>query len=172
MFHRGYRGFRRKSGPPRPFVQTFKKVLNFLEASLPSGFTTELLVSGIDGVALHQSTNVDAQVPTGSKVKFIEVQFVISNLVSIHCYINCSLQLTLAGQGVIDPQAVGGNSQRNQVFHQDLFVVGADQNSTHKFRFKIPKGFQRMREGMKWNLVWSTNQTVNRAVQVIYKVEQ
>ncbi len=170
MFHRGYRGSRRRSGP-RPVTRTFKKVLNFLEASQPSGFTEEPLVKGVDSLALGQTSNIDDDVPTGSRVKFIEVQFVISNLVSIHCYINCSLQLIHDGQTAIDPQAIGGDKQRNQVFHQDLFVVGQNQNSTHKFKFKIPKGYQRVREGSKWSLVWSNNQTVNRAIQVIYKVE-
>ncbi len=121
---------------------------------------------------MHQATNVDAQIPTGSRVKFIEVQFTISNLAAIHCYINCSLQYTQSTQVTIDPQAVGGNTQRNQVLHQDLFVVGQNQNSTHKFKFKIPPKYQRIREGMNWILVWSTNQTVNRSIQVIYKVER
>ncbi len=170
MFHRGYRGSRRRSSP-RPQIHTYKKVLNFLEASVAAGFQGELMVSGVDSVALGQTTNIDGKVPTGSRVKYIEAQLVISNLVSVHCYINVCLQYTVTGQSVIDPQAVGGNQQRNQVLHQELYSVGADQNSTHKFKFKIPPRFQRLREGMKWELVWSNNQTVNRAVQVIYKVE-
>ncbi len=153
-------------------TKTYKKVLNFLSASFGAGFTNEQLVSGVDAVAIGQTSNIDGNVPTGSRVKFIEVQFCISNLASIACYVNCSLQYILSSQGTVNPDAVGGNTQRNQVLHQDLFVVGQNQNSTHKFKFKIPPKFQRVREGMKWFLVWSTTSSVNRSWQAIYKVEQ
>ncbi len=167
---RGYRGSRSRS-MSRPMIKTYKKILNFLELSVASGFRQEILIKGVDSSTMGQLTNVDPNVPTGARVKFIEVQFCISNLAAIHCYINCSLQYTLSNQAARDPQALGGNNQRNQVLHQDLFVVGKDQNSTHKFKFRIPPKFQRMREDMLWSLVWSTNQTVNRSIQVIYKVE-
>ncbi len=171
MFHsRGFRGSRRRIGP-RPIIHTYKKVLNFLNASFGAGFTNEQIVSGVDSVAIGQTSNIDGNVPTGSKIKFIELQFSVSNLVSSTAFINCSLQYVLSSQSTVNPDAVGGNTQRNQVLHQDLFSVGADQNSTHKFKFKIPPKFQRIREGMKWFLVWSTTASVNRSWQAIYKVE-
>ncbi len=138
-------------------------------ASFAAGFQNELLVDGKDSVAAGQTSATDAEVPTGSIVKFIEIQFACSNLVSVACYVNCTIQYSLATQNTINPDAVGGNAQRNQVLHQDLFVVGADQNSTHKFRFKIPKKYQRVREGVAWKLTWANSATVNRKVQVIYK---
>ncbi len=152
-------------------IKTYKKVLNFLEAGFGAGFTSETLVNGVDSTALGQTSNIDADVPTGSRVKVILVQFAITNLVSTPCYINCTLQYILSTQTVVAPNAVGGNPQRNQVMHQEMFSVGANQNSNHKFAFKIPKGFQRVREGMKWQLVWSTNASINRQHQVIYKVQ-
>ncbi len=170
MFHRGFRGTRRRNGNRRQTV--YKKVLNILEASQASGFTNERIAIGVDSVALGQTSNTDTQVPTGSYIEFVEVQLAISNLASIHCYINCSLQYLLSGQTVIDPQAIGGNPQRNQVLHQQLFTVGQNQNSSHNFKFKIPKQFQRLREGMSWQFVWSTNQTVNRSLQIIYRIKR
>ncbi len=169
MFHRGFRGSRRRSGP-RQITRTYKKVLNFAEASFAAGQRAETLVNGVDGTALGQTTATDGKVPTGSYVKYIEVQMPITNAVDQTAYINCSLQYIKAGQTSIDPDLVGGNGQRNQVLHQELFSVGFNQNSTHKFKLKIPKQFQRMTENMFWTLMWSNSNTINRRLQVIYKV--
>ncbi len=167
---RRFRGFRggRKQGM-RPVIQSYKKVLNFAEASFAAGSNTETLVQGVDSVAAGQTTATDAQVPTGSIIKYLEIQFPVTNAVDQTAYINCSIQYTLAGQTFVNPDAVGGDDQRNQVLHQDLFSVGFNQNSTHKFKFRIPKQFQRVRENMFWILGWSNSNTVNRRVQCIYK---
>lgn len=158
----------RRSGV-RPIVQSYKKVLNFLDASFSAGNNIEILVRGVDSTAAGQTSVVDADVPTGSNLKFIEVQFAVNNSVAVPAYVTCSLQYRLSGQAFIDPSVVGGNASRNQVLHMDLFSIGQDQNSTHKFKFKIPKQFQRMREGLEWALVWNNSVTVNRRILVIYK---
>ncbi len=169
MFHtRGFRGGRKRSGP-RPVIQSFKKVLFFVQASFSSGFQSEQLVLGVDSVAAGQTSATDAGVPTGSLVKFIEVQFAVNNSVATPAYVNCTLQLIQSQQTALDPGLVGGNTRRNNVFHMDMFSIGQDQNSTHKFKFKIPKGFQRVKEGTQWALVWSNSATVNRQCQAIYK---
>jgi len=170
MFHRGSRGFRRGS-ISRPINRTYKKVLNFAEASFVAGTNTELLVLGVDGIAPSQGTATDANVPTGARVKYIEIQFPVTNAVDQTAYINCSLQFLLSTQAIVGPDAVGGNPQRNQVLHQELFSVGFNQNSTHKFKLKIPNRFQRLKEGMSWILVWSNSNTINRRVQAIYKFQ-
>ncbi len=170
MFHRGFRGGRRKSisGLGR-VVQSYKKVLHFDELSFAPGFQQETILTGVDSIAAGQSTATDGQVPTGSIIKYIEVQFAVNNSVATPCYINCTMQYKQSGQTFIDPDLVGGNPQRNQVLHMDLFSVGQDQNSTHKFKTKVPKQFQRIREGTQWAMVWRNSSTVNREVQIIYK---
>jgi len=169
MFHsRGSRGSRRRRGPG-PIVKSFKKVIFFVNASFTTGFQTDQLAVGVDAIAPSQTSATDGNVPTGSIIKFIEVQFSVSNVVSTPCYVNCTLQYRLNQQLVVDPRIVGGNPRRNNVLHMDNFSIGADQNSTHKFKFKIPKQFQRLREGMSWDLVWSNSATVNRETQAIYK---
>ncbi len=170
MFHRGFRGSRRRS-MSAPMRKTYKKVLNFSEASFAAGQRGETLVQGVDSVAIGQTSATDANVPTGARITFIEIQMPVTNAVNQTAYINCLLQYTLSGQSPIDPDAVGGNAQRNQVLHQELFSVGFNQNSTHKFKLKVPKRYQRLRETMLWRLVWSNSNTVNRRLQVIYKVE-
>ncbi len=158
----------RRSSPNR---RTFKKVLNFSEASFTAGFRGETIALGVDAIGAGQTTATDGNIPTGSRLKFFEIQMPVTNAVDQTAYINCSIQLGLGGQSVIDPDAVGGNTQRNQVFHQDLFSVGFNQNSTHKFKVKIPAKYQRMREGMFWSIVWSNSNSVNRRLQIVYKFE-
>ncbi len=169
MFHRGSRGFRRRS-MPRLVQHTYKKVLNFAEASFTAGQRAELLITGVDNISPKQTTATDAQCPTGAHVRYFEVQMPITNAVDQTAYINCSIQLSLTNQPTQDPDSVGGAPLRNQVMHQELFSVGFNQNSTHKFKFKIPKVYQRLKEGQEWNLVWSNSNTINRRLQVIYKI--
>lgn len=168
VYRRGSRGYRRKP-TMRPVIQSYKKVLHFVNASFSAGFQSERIVIGVDSVAAGQLSNTDSQVPTGSVIKYMEVQFAVHNSVETPCFINCTLQYTLPGQTALDPNTVGGNNQRNQVLHMDLFSVGALQNSTHKFKQKIPKGMQRIREGTSWFITWRNSATVNREVQMIYK---
>ncbi len=169
MYHsRGFRGSRRRSSP-RNIVQSYKKIINTLSGGLGAGVENILVATGTDSVAAGQTSATDVAVPTGSIIKYFEIQYACSNLVSTPCYVNCTIQYLLDGQTVIDPFAVGGSPQRNQVLHMDLFAVGADQNSTHKFKFKVPAKFQRLREGMIWLLVVKNTASINRNCQIIYK---
>ncbi len=171
MFHsRGFRGSRRGRGP-KPFTKTYKKIINSGQASVTSGKNNETLAVGTDAIAPGQSTVTDPAVPTGSRIRYFEVQFVIVNLTAGAAFTNCTLQYVLTGQGSVDPNLAGGHAQRNQILHMDMFSAGPDQNSNHKFRFKVPPKFQRIREGMQWLLVWNCSATVTRIVQTIYKIE-
>ncbi len=169
MYGRGFRGSRRRSSG-RPISHTYKKVLNFIPASFGAGFTNQVLVNGKDNQTLNQTSNTDGNVPTGSIVKYLEIQFAVANLIEGACFINCSIQYKLDGQSFVDPDAMGGDASRNQCLHQELYSVGGFQNSTHKFKFKVPKRFQRVREGMQWSLTWSRSASVSAATQIIYKI--
>ncbi len=168
VYHRGSRGSRRRSGP-KAVVQSFKKVILFVDASYGAGFNNQVIVTGIDSVAAGQTGKTDTNVPTGSIVRFFEVQFAANNATGVPAYINCTIQYILSGQNFVDPDLIGGHAQRNQVLHMDLFSVGQNQNSTHKFKFKIPPKFQRVREGMKWAMVWGNTASINNKTQIIYK---
>ncbi len=170
MYHRGFRGSRRRSGP-KPIITTFKKILKFAPASFGAGFNSQFICQGADNISPKQVNATDGAVPTGAILKYFEVQFCATNVVSTPCFVNCTIQYTLSGQAMIDPNVIGGHAQRNQCLHMDLFTIGANQNSTHKFKFKVPKKFQRMREDMDWALVWNNNVTVNNSTQIIYKFQ-
>lgn len=164
-----YRRRTRSSRTSAP-VQSFKKILNFAPASHAAATTiNRVLVTGVDSVAAGQTSPTDSQVPTGSVIKQIEIQFAAQNLVNIAAFLHVCIQHLRTGQAALAPNVIGGNAQRNQVFYQDLKSVGQNQNVNMKLRFKIPKKFGRVREGDTWNFTHLTDQIVTDAVQVIYK---
>ncbi len=170
MFHRGFRGSRRRStSGPKAIIQSFKKQLLFADASFGVGFRDQQFITGFDSITAGQTSATDAGVPTGSSVKFVEIQAAMQNPTDNPLYINCSIQYILNSQSYVDPDVIGGHKQRNQVFHTELYSIGQGQNSTHKFRFKIPKGFQRIKDGTKWALVWNNTVASNAKFQIIYK---
>lgn len=127
------------------------------------------VVTGVDNATVGQSTAVDSNVPTGAIVKYIEFQLAMQNLVNVAAFAHVTIQYKLANQNNVSPNVVGGNPQRNQVLHQDLFCIGQNQNVNRTYKFKIPKKFQRVREGMIWQLVWQGDQIHTAAAQAIYK---
>lgn len=165
MPYRRRRPMRRSLTP----VQSFKKVLNQAPTS-ESVTTHELnLSTGTDSVAAGQTSATDAAVPTGSIIKYFEIQYSCANLVSVALFLHMSIQQTRSGQIAIAPNAVGGDPQRNQVHFLKMSQIGKDQNANYIFRFKIPKKFQRVREGDNWKFVWANDQICTDALQVIYK---
>ncbi len=167
-FHRAANRRRRSLGI-NP-IQSFKKVLNFAPTSRAAAATiVEQLVKGVDGVAARQTSPTDSDVPTGSIIKFIEIQFSWTNLVSISHFLHMSIQHLRANQASVSPLLVGGDPQRNQVFWQMMRATGKDQNANIVVRFKIPTSFQRVRAGDKWDFVFNGSAVYTNAMQVIYK---
>jgi len=68
-----------------------------------------------------------------------------------------------------DLLSVGGDPIRNQVHLQLLRMLGANQNVNFHIKFKVPKQFQRVREGDFWLLVTESDVVTNSAWQFIYK---
>ncbi len=164
------RGSRRRSSMPRPVIQTFKKVINHAPASRTVTTVHNFLAStGVDSIAAGQTGVTDVNVPTGSRIDFIEFQFNFSNLVSQAAYFWVSIQRAHTGQPFISSRVVGGNPQRNQVHRQMQYIVGQDQNSNHVWKFKVPKKFGRVREGDSWGLTIESDIVHNSACQIIYK---
>ncbi len=140
-------------------------------ASYTVGFQNVSFAVGIDGIAIGQTTPTDGNVPTGSRIDYVEVQFACVNLAAAAAFITPSLQYTKAGQIFIDPRVVGGDALRNQVLHQTCLAAGEGQNVNRVFKFKIPKKFQRLVEGMSWSFTWANSAAVTATIVVIYKVK-
>ncbi len=153
----------------RPVTQSFKKVLNVAPISRSAGTFTTSLVFGQDSVAAGQTSVTDSNVPTGSIVKYIEIQHSCGNAGTAPAFVWIAIEYILEGQAIITPNLVGGNPRRNQVFHQTMFQLGPDQSNSRTYKFKVPKNFQRVREGMSWQFVREYDVTTSEAVQVIYK---
>ncbi len=153
----------------RPVIQSFKKIINHAPASRTTSLIEFAIATGTDSTAAGQTTPTDVAVPTGSIIKHFEIQFSVTNLVSISMFQLVSIQQLRSGQISISPEIIGGSSQRNQVFYQKQWSVGKEQNSTLIIKFKVPKRFQRVREGDRW--IFNTKSLVvsTSAVQIIYK---
>ncbi len=154
----------------RPVIQSYKKVLNFAPAShVAAAVISSVLSTGTDSVAAGQTSVTDAAVPTGSMIKFIEIQHAMNNPTSSPSFIHISLQHVRANQSDISPLTVGGNSQRNQVHMQSMLTLGFNQSNNRTHKFRVPPRFQRVREGDRWIFNRSGDLLWNDALQVIYK---
>ncbi len=154
----------------RPVIQSYKKVLNFAPASTAAGVDRAfVIVNTVDSVAAGQTSVTDANVPTGSRLKFIEFQLTVGNSTSANVFAHVAFQYRLSTQANVSPNVVGGSDQRNQVLMQDMFAVQKDQNTNRRYRLRIPPRFQRCREGMDWVLVLVADLLTSASGQVIYK---
>ncbi len=122
---------------------------------------------GVDNYAGPTSAN--KEVPTGAEIRQVTIFLCFTNLVSISALLHLNIQQTHSAQGVVAPGAVGGSTQRNQVFHTVMKFLGQNQNSNFMINFRIPKGAQRVREGDKWLITYQVDATFASATQVIYK---
>ncbi len=168
------RHFRRSRRVPRNIVRTYKKVLNFAPTSQSAGTKHNFdIMVGADSTAIGQTGPVDAVCPTGSIIDYVDIYYVVANLVSVFCGVHFSVQSRLSGQGAtVAPNVVGGNPQRNQVYHQELRSIGEGQNMTIHYRWKVPKHIQRVRESSVWSIVLLNTAASTDSCQVIYKCKQ
>ncbi len=138
------RRFRRSA--PKVIVKTYKKVLNFAPASHSAGAKINFdLVIGVDSISPGQTAVTDNNVPIGSIIDYIEIQYGVVNLAAAACFIHTSIQSRLSGQAAtVAPNVVGGNPQRNQVYHQEMRSIGQNQNATFVYKWKVPKHIRRI----------------------------
>ncbi len=169
---RHYRRIRRSA--PRSYPKTYKKVLNFAPASHGANLKIDFeLANAVDSVAIGQTGPTDANVPTGSTIDFITIQFAAINLGAGSLFMHTTIQNLISGQSAtVDPILVGGNPQRNQVHHQENRSLGANQNATFTYRFRVPKSLKRMKEGSRWFLTVKGLNAWTDNCQVIYTVKQ
>ncbi len=160
---------RRRMSSPRSVIQSFKKVINHAPASLTTATQTWKASTGTDSVAAGQTSATDFAVPTGSIIKYIEFQWCQQNLVNVAAFTHLQVIRLHSGQVTVAPNAVGGSPIRNQVHHQECFCLGQNQNVNRVIRFKVPKKFQRVREGDIWQLNTITDQVSTGVCQILYK---
>lgn len=149
-------------------VQGFKQVVNQAPVSIAAATQNTVdIVKGVDNYTGPDA--LDRNVPTGAVVKFFEIQISLQNLVNVAAFVWITVQRLEQGQAYIDGQTVGGANQRNQVYHQVQRAVGQNQNVNITIRFRVPKGFQRVRANQFWGVTIKSDQITTQATQVIYK---
>jgi len=160
---------RRRSSSLGTVIKSYKKVLFFAPQSIVPGITQDELIQGVDSLASGQANQTDSLVPTGVIVKALDIQFNMSNTGQQTTSIVMSLQHLHAGQSIIDPRTQGGNPQRNQVFFTKSLFIGENQQVNTHIKFKIPKKYQRVREGDKWTWVFVADEAFSAQNLIIYK---
>ncbi len=162
-----YRRRRRQMVARNP-IQSYKQAIQNAPASTVAGVVNHPLVVGVDNYTGPSAAN--NEVPTGAVVTGFDIQVASqNNLASSAIFLWASIQHTRSGQSPLDPRSLGGNPQRNQTFRQRLLILGVGQNSNLYWKFRIPKKFQRVREGDQWILTLNADGTTIRASQIIYK---
>ncbi len=91
------RHYRRRSYSPRPVIKTYKKVLNFAGTSQTIANHTDVITTGTDSVAIGQTGATNTTIPTGSSVRYIEIQYSAINLVNTAAFIHFTIQLVHFG---------------------------------------------------------------------------
>lgn len=151
----------------------YKKVLNFAaQTVMPGTIVTEEIIQGVDGVSPGQGGVVDGTVPTGCQVKGIVIQGGWHESANQANVLHWTIQLLRGSQvNPVHPQLVGGDVQRNQVFKQGCRFIEQSTSNNQNFYFKIPKGFQRIRDGDRWVLSWISDNSLVRVAQYIFKLK-
>ncbi len=83
---------------PRTVIQSFKKVINYAPAGRTASAKLDFeMATGQDSVAAGQTGSTDVNVPTGSVITSIDIQYCISNLVGVSGFQHISIQRVLPG---------------------------------------------------------------------------
>ncbi len=149
-------------------IQSYKQVTVDGPASRAAATNiNHQLVVGVDDYTGPTGTN--AAVPTGAKIMSILVMASFTNLVGISSLLHLNVQLRRSGIGIVTPGVIGGVPERNTVIFTAMKFLGKDQNSNFMWRLKIPRIYQRIREGDIWTLVYRADTVFASATQCIYK---
>ncbi len=158
---------RRRSTVTNP-IQSYKQITVDGPASRAAATNIiHTIVQGTDDYSGPLAGN--NQVPTGAHISSVLVMLAFTNLVSVSALVHLHLQCFRSGSGVVTPGVVGGNALRNQVIATRMFFIGKDQNNNLMYQIKIPKIYQRIREGDSFALIYRCDAVFASATQAIYK---
>jgi len=156
--------------PPRGSTRSVKYVVDEVQGTSGVATSSFTLVKGVDNATLGQASATDADVPTGAKVKQINIMSCWGSITGVSTFLHWSIQLVKSGQVALDPTAVGGAPTRSNVMMQGMSCIGDKQNATVDIKYKIPKGFWRIKDGDKWMFVTKSSTNVDTVKQAIYKI--
>jgi len=129
------------------------------------------IIDIVEGVEVGTQRVTNVQVPVGARITSIvcNLSWIMptgSGTGNIDFYV----MQRRSGQNIGDiPTAdwsdIGNSNVRNQIFHSDMGLIGTEDAGAFRraFRLKIPKKFQRVREGDKWTLVYDITDNMETA---------
>ncbi len=159
--------------PPRGSTRSVKYIVDIAGASEAAGFQAHTIALGTDNATLGQTGPTDVAVPTGSKIVLLDIRMPKVNLgAGTANFIHWALERTLAGQSLVNPSLMGGHSNRTSVLLSGVIGLGAGQNNSLHIRYKVPKKFQRVSEGLVWTIAFNNGLACSAIYQFMYKVFQ
>ncbi len=172
MFHRGFRGSRRRNTGMRPIVRTAKYIVVSGPATEAAGINVVTLNAGTDNATLGQTGVTDVTVPVGARITKMEIFMPKVNLGAATAnFITWSIQHINTGQSVVNPITAGGGPLRQNIVLTGVLGLGAGQNNSLHIKFRIPKRFQRIGDGQGFSIVTENFLAVSTFYYIIYKVE-
>ncbi len=158
---------------PRGARRSVKYQVTQAGASEGAGLQAVTMWKGKDEETLGQTGVNDTDVPTGSIVPSVEIWMPKVNLgAGTANFITWSIQRTQTGQAVVDPIVQAGNPLRRNVLLTGKLGLGAGQNNSLHFKYRVPKKYQRVGDGDVWNLVMNNGLAVSTEYMFIFKVYQ
>ncbi len=149
-------------------IQSFKQITVDGPASRAAATDIQhVFAQGVDNYTGPSAAN--NEIPTGAKIMSVDIQLAFSQLVSQTTNIAFAIEVIGPSQGVVTPNAQGGNSMRNQVIYTKNFFVGREQNTNFHIRVKIPRVYQRVKEGTLYIIVSRGDTVFASVTQAIYK---
>ncbi len=158
---------------PRGSSRSVKYIVNLAGSSEAAGTQIKTLANGLDNTTLGQTGISDTDVPVGSKITEFLIFMPKVNLGAATAnFIHWSIQRLESGQSTVNPINAGGSPLRKNIMLSGVLGLGAGQNYSGKVRYKIPKKFQRIGDGVNWQLVMNNGLAVSTLYQFIFKVWQ
>ncbi len=159
---------RRRRSRPRAVIQSYKQLIQNAPASHAAAtIDVNTMAIGVDSYTGPTAAN--NEVPTGAIIEKFDIQIAVQNLVNIASFVWVSIQHLRSGQAAINPRAAGGSPQRNQVHLMLHRCVGMNQNINFHIPFKVPRKYQRVREGDVWQVTVESQNIWTDSSQIIYK---
>ncbi len=156
--------------PPRGSTRSVKYVVDEAQGTSGVAKAVFILAVGVDNATLGQTGATDVSVPTGGKIKQINIMSCWGSITGVSTFLHWSIQRILSGQSSLDPTTVGGNPFRRNVMMQGMQCIGDKQNATVDIKYKIPKKFWRLADGDQWAFVTKSSTNVDTVKQAIYKI--
>ncbi len=156
--------------PPRGATRSAKYVIDEPQATSGVTLAQFILAVGTDNAVIGQTSGLDNNVPTGAKIKQLNIMSCWGSITGVSTFLHWSIQRVLSGQANLDPTLVGGNPLRKNIMMQGMLCIGDKQNAPLDIKYKIPKKFWRLGDGDKWVFVTKSSTNVDTVKQCVYKI--